>query len=879
MVDKKELFANFQKDWQKHYELDVLKQRDYTRQKCKECDRHFWARIERETCGDSACVGYEFIGSPGSNKKLSYTDTWKEISKYFTSNDHTEIKPYPVVARWRDDLYFTIASINDFQPYVVNGEMPPPANPLIVPQPCIRFSDMTNVGITGRHSTNFVMFGQCAFNNKKTGDFYWKNEAIEHDINYLTQALGLNEDDLAFKEDVWLGGGNFGPSLEYFCKGIELGNCVFMQYESLANGTSRELETKVIDMGAGLSRLCWITHGTPTSYDLVFGSVIDKMKKNTGVKVEKDLLNNYAKLSGIIDIEDGRTLQTEGDFIASKLGVEKSEMLQKLNPLFSLYATADHLKTVLLAITDGQLPSNMGGGYNLRLVLRRAFGFNDDYNFNLDWASIITGHANHLKPLFPHLGEGVSITIDVVDEELKKYRTTQEKAKGKVTNLVIKAAKDNRQITVEELKTLYVSDGIPPETVEAVAKSHDLKLKIPSDFYSSVRHLDEEISKKDTLDVLGLEKTKMLCYDKLEEFESKIIAIKDDWIILDKTGFYAESGGQISDDGKLGGQDILKIKKEAGVVLHRVKDPKKFKVSEIVKGIIKMDKREQITSHHTGAHILNIAARDVLGMHVWQCGSNKDEFKAHLDLTHYKRITDEELDQIEFRANQIISQNLKVINKIYARDEAESKFGFRIYQGGAVPGLEIRIISIANLDHQACGGTHVDRTGDIGLFKVVKRESVQDGVERVTFKCQLAAVRYIQEREKVIKTLANELSIPQKQIVPSVLKFFDEWKERGKKLSKLEEELSANVIVGEIKKAKDSKKDTIELSNLTWATKKVDLAAKQIVDAGLIAILSSNEKFIVVAVPTQSDKNALEILKSKGAKGGGSKDIARGKLV
>lgn len=877
MASKKELFENFQKDWKKHYELDILKERGYTRQQCKATKRYFWALEQMDRLPDASAVGYEFIGNPPSNKKLSYTDTWKLISKYFTSNGHTEIKPYPTVARWRDDLFFTIASINDFQPYVVSGEMPPPANPLIVPQPCIRFSDLANVGVTGRHYTNFVMFGQCAFNSKKTGDFYWKNEAIEHDIKYLLE-LGIPESKIAFAEDVWMGGGNFGPSLEYFSGGLELGNCVFMQYENLPAGASRELETKVIDMGAGLARLCWATHGAPTSYELVFGPVIEKMKKESSISVDYSLLEGYAKLSGAIDVEEGHSKQSEEDAIASKLGMDKAELFSKLNPLFSLYATADHLSTVLFAITDGQLPSNMGGGYNLRLVLRRSFGFNDEYGWNLDFASIIEGHAQHLKPLFPHLQEGVKTTIDVVNEELEKYKSTQKKAKGKVASIIQRASREQREITLSELSTLYTSEGIPPETVQSVAKEQNMHIKIPDDFYSKIRQADEETSKKDSIDVLGLPKTKMLCYGEELKFEGQVLAIKDGWIVLDKTGFYAESGGQVSDDGTLNGQKVLQVKKEAGVVLHKVEHPQKFIVGDSAFGEILAEKRRQITAHHSGAHVLNAAAREVLGMHIWQCGSNKDEFKAHLDLTHYKRISDSELEQIELRANQIIADNLPVTKKIYPRAEAEEKFGFRIYQGGAVPGLELRIVSLGDIDHQACGGTHVNRTGDIGLFKIVKRESVQDGVERVTFKCYLAAVKYVQERENTIASLADQLSVPQKLLVPSVMRFFEEWKERGKKLAKLEEKYATSFANEQIALAKKEGKTIIELPKTDWDQKTCDTVASYIASQGLLCAVSNKDNFIVVAAPATSNENALDILRSKGAVGGGDAKLARGKI-
>ena len=145
MVDKQQLRAQFAAEWQKHYDLPVLRERGYSRQKCAACNTHFWSQSQRERCGDSSCIGYQFIGNPGSSKKLTYAETWKEIEHYFVKSGHTSLKPYPTVARWRDDLYFTIASINDFQPYVVSGEQEPPANPIIIPQPCGLFKPVTPI--------------------------------------------------------------------------------------------------------------------------------------------------------------------------------------------------------------------------------------------------------------------------------------------------------------------------------------------------------------------------------------------------------------------------------------------------------------------------------------------------------------------------------------------------------------------------------------------------------------------------------------------------------------------------------------------------------------------------------------------------------------
>ena len=211
------------------------------------------------------------------------TSAMIKFSKIFNKLGYTPIPRYPVAARWREDTDFVQASIYDFQPYVVSGEVKPPANPLIIGQPCIRFNDIENVGITGQHYTSFIMIGQHAFNSKETGLFYWKDEALEHDFNYLTKVIGVKKEDLTFQEEIWAGGGSFGPSIEYTAHGLELGNCVFMQYKELENGKSEELKTKVIDMGAGLERLAWYSNGTPTSYDITFAKTLKKLKwkKNT----------------------------------------------------------------------------------------------------------------------------------------------------------------------------------------------------------------------------------------------------------------------------------------------------------------------------------------------------------------------------------------------------------------------------------------------------------------------------------------------------------------------------------------------------------------------------------------------------------------------
>jgi alanyl-tRNA synthetase len=900
-VDKNALRKQFAAEWEKHYKIKVLHERGFIRQKCGKCSRMFWAKEKRQMCGDPSCIGYQFIGSTPVKRKLGYIDTWKAIERYFIQSGHGYVKPYPTVARWRDDLYFTIASINDFQPYVVNGELEPPFNPLIVPQPCIRFSDISNVGVSGRHYTNFVMIGQHAFNTEKTGLFYWKEEALTHDLNYL-KALGIPEDEIVFQEDVWAGGGNFGPCIEYFCCGLELGNCVFMQYEVTPTG-NRELATKVIDMGAGLSRLAWITSGEPTSYEVVFGPVIEEMKHEAGVSIDKDFFLKFAKISGSLNEDEVPDLEKEKERIAGVLGVTKKELFNTLEPLQALYASADHLCTVLFTVTDGMLPSNAGGGYNLRMLLRRVFGFEQRYGYSLDYGKIIQAHADFLEYLFPHLQNGVDTTIDVIEEEKKRYKATREKAGSMVLNLVRKAKgnlevpnKDRiggGRIRKEELITLYKSHGIPPEAVAEVAAENDVEVEVPGNFYALVRAGEGEAASPEQApvvkvlfsDIATLPKTRPLYYGTEEQFQAKVLGlVHGKYVVLDQTAFYPEGGGQASDAGMLavsGSQSrVLNVTRQSGVVLHEVENAGAFKVGSEVEGTVDLERRKTISRHHSAAHLLNAACRDVLGPHIWQGGSHKDEEKAHLDVTHYRKITNEELAAIEHKVNDYIMANLPVMTHVLPRNAAEAKYGFTIYQGGAVPGKELRIVSMGDVDSEACGGTHGmhKHTGELGAFKIVKRESVQDGIERIIYKCGHVAIDYMQERERLLHDAASVVSVSEGELVRTIDRFFNEWKVQRKKIESLGEllvkEEAAEIIDAyhgrPVMKVLDL--DEAHLKKLALKIAESDKAA---------ACLINKSGNVICAAGKNSGVSAKALLDRAlgelGGSGGGSDRIAQGK--
>src|SRR5208283_4964004 len=356
---KAQLQERFSGDYEKYYLVDLFKRKGFVRRKCENCGKHFWTlKPERTRCDDQPCSPYTFIGDPPTKTKLNYVGTWKKVEEFFRSNGHTIVPRYPVVARWRPDLYFTVASIIDFQ-RIEGGKVifELPANPLVVPQMCLRFNDIPSVGVSGKHYTSFCMVGQTAIANK---DGYWKDRCIDLDFELLTKEFGIPEQEISFNESVWTGApGAFGYSLEYFVRGLELGNAVFTAFEGDITNY-REMKEPVIDMGAGLNRLAWITHGTPTSYDVVFSSVLKNMQEVSKVDYDEGLFLRYSKVAGTMNLDDYPTMAEARKVIARSLEVEPSLITEKLAPIEALYAVADHSRTLLFGIADGQLPSNVG---------------------------------------------------------------------------------------------------------------------------------------------------------------------------------------------------------------------------------------------------------------------------------------------------------------------------------------------------------------------------------------------------------------------------------------------------------------------------------------------------------------------------------------
>ena len=873
-----------------NYKVKLFEEKGFVRKKCEKCGQYFWTLDEdRKTCGDSPCDMYSFIGNPITNKKYSYTEMVRTFLKFFEKHGHTPVKRYPVTARrWRDDILLTIASIAVFQPWVTKGVVDPVANPLVIAQPCIRLNDIDNVGRTGRHLTSFTMGGHHAF-NKEDKEIYWTDRTVELCFNFMKE-LGIPEESLTFVESWWEGGGNAGPCYEVISHGVELATLVFMKYEKVGN-TYKEMPLKIVDTGYGIERYLWVSHGTPTVYDALFGNIIEKLKESAkdipGESLDmEEILKESATLAGLMNIEDIGDLKVLRKEVAKRLNMDVEKLDRILTPMEYIYAIGDHTRCLAFMLGDGIVPSNVKDGYLARLILRKTLRYMDRVGITLSLGEIVDLHLKELKELYPELLEMRDYIMDVIEVEEERYRETVSRGRGIVERLL----KSKKKISTEDLIELYDSKGIPPEVVVDVVKEieKDVKVDTPDNFYTLVakrherkRSEEKEKKKKDLPPVdEDIEKTQLLFYKypKMSEFEGKILKIVGNYVILDKTLFYPEGGGQKCDTGTLGGRKVLDVQKKDGIVYHKLSSVEGLKEGDVVKGVIDWERRINLMRNHTATHIINAASQMVLGKHVWQTGSDVDLEKGRLDITHYKRISREELKKIEELANKIVLENIPVRSTFMDRNEAEQKYGFRIYQGGVVPGNTLRIVEIENVDVEACGGTHCESTLEVGYIKILRSERVQDGVERLVYTSGINTVREVSTMEDILLKSSEILGVPVEKLPKTVERFFKEWKKQKKIIEELEEKIGEYKRYMLMNKFKKMGRYQVLIEEVEGTPKELMTTADNLVGKNSIVILLNRDGYILCKCGKDVDIDMVDLLRVVG-KGGGRKNLAQGKYL
>ena len=822
-------------------DLAVFHENGYLRKQCTITGLWFWTTDEsRETCGDTAEDEYSFIGAPliqgypmrGKALKDAMRETFLN---FFEEKQHTRVDPYPVLARWRDDIHLTIASIADFQPHVTSGEVEPPANPLTISQPCIRLTDVDAVGRSGRHLTTFEMMAHHVFNRPDEGRmYYWMEECVRYCHELMTEALGIEAKEITYVENPWCGGGNAGAAVEVIVGGLELATLVFMNMEEHPDGdielkgdTYREMPLQIIDTGYGLERFCWAAAGTPTIYESIYPETTAWLKDlaqfsnitKQWPELNLDaLLGEMSRLNGIMNIEPGVDAdELRATFLRrlSERGVDVSaeQFSAVTEPLAKIYAIPDHLHALCNMLGDGLVPSNAKAGYLARMLARRTLRLRDELELSVSLAELARHHieVNLGGAMMKQTHDGL---LGILELEESRYGEMLRKG-GNVINTQLKQLpKDAERIPDEILFNMNDSHGLAPDMAVNLARNAGWSsVSVRTGFSAEMAERHAKMAKKAAQSVEAkplvehvpsLPSTQLLFYDDVQqqEFDASVLAcmplIGDDLpegathgIILDKSCFYPEGGGQEGDHGALKTDsnqcNVIDTRKVGDHVLHLVDGT--FETGDLVHGSIDWKRRKQLMDHHTAVHIVGGAARQVLGPHIYQAGANKSTEMARLDITHYNRLTRGDLDAIEALANDVLVQVQRTEKTELNRKDADKKYGFDLYQGGAPKGSSIRILRIADHDIQACGGTHHDEPGQIGSIRIVRSSAVQDGVERLHIVAGQAALKYASDQDQILRQISEMYGVPNAELPRTSERFYNEWKEQRKRIESLEAEI------------------------------------------------------------------------------------------
>jgi len=870
----------------------------FTRQTCAKCKCFFWSTIERELCGDAPCVEYSFIGKPLLSKPMNLDEARESFLSFFDKHNHTRVERAPVVARWRNDIYLSIASIAVFQPHVTSGSSKPPANPLAISQPCIRLNDLESVGRSGRHLTTFEMMAHHAFNDEKE-KIYWQNRTVELCHEFYT-GLGLNGSKITYKENPWVGGGNGGEALEVLAGGLELATLVFMDLEEDSEGDIelkgikfKRMPRSIVDTGYGLERLVWASQGTPTIYEAVFPEAVSFLTKKSNLenklKSSGSLISENAKLCGVLSVDYGSDLTELRQKVLDRLNssgheLSLSEFISTIEPLEKLFAIVDHSRALAFMFGDGIVPSNVKAGYLARMVLRRTVLLLKDIGVPDALPEMVEHHINHFSKTYPELNSNKSHILDMVNLEIDRFTQTLERGRRSV-----KRAIESGGINQDKLLELYDSQGLPPSVVSDFATEQGHSIEVPDGFLAMVadRHQGEtKVLKKEI--VIDAKATKLAFYEDMEKriFNSKVIFSDKNQIALENTLFYPEGGGQLGDKGSIEwnnqSSEVVDVQKVGDVVIHHIKGELP-PVGEQISGKVDDNHRSSLSRHHTATHLIGAAAREILGSHVWQAGASKSTDRARLDITHHRRLTREVVEDIESKVNNLILEDHPITTKFHSREDADRKYGNTLYQGGAPKYKDVRVVEIPGIDAQACAGTHVYSTSKVEAVKVLRTERIQDGVERIEFSAGPDAIKAAQKERTLLEKTAEELGVPIDQAPDAAHKFVKEWKELRTRVSSLEKELasfkSSDFEAENIGSIKFYSKD---MGNADFA--EVQKLVRELTsEEGSLAAMScaSGDKSTVVLAKSTSvnldcGKILSEALSSVGGSGGGKDSYAQG---
>jgi alanyl-tRNA synthetase len=760
---------------------------------------------------------------------MTSTEIRQQFLDFFKSKGHVIVPSAPIVMKDDPTLMFTNAGMNQFKDYFLGNKQV--TNKRVADtQKCLRVSgkhnDLEEVGVDTFHHTMFEMLGNWSF-----GD-YFKKEAIEWSWELLTKVYKipadrlyvtvfqgdekekLPKDDEAIdewrkwiaedrillfgrKDNFWEMGdtGPCGPCTEIHvdCRTdeerkkldgkklvnddnpqvIEIWNNVFIQFNRLKDGSLEPLPAKHVDTGMGLERLTMVLQNKTSSYDTdVFKGTIETTEKITGKK--------YANTDTKQDV--------------------------------AFRVIADHIRAIGFTIADGQLPSNTGAGYVIRRILRRAVRYYFSY---LDFkqpllCQLMPLLAHQFENVFPELQKQIDFVSKVVKEEEEAFLRTLDKGLKRIDDIIQSSAK--KEITGRDAFELYDTYGFPIDLTRLIAIENNLTVdeKGFEIEMQQQKNRSRAATAIDTEDWIVLNETaqnSFVGYDTLEA-ETKVIKYrkvkakgKEAYqLVLETTPFYAESGGQVGDTGELiftsplsipqsgregQGERILvtDTKKENELIIHFVDQLPSDLTGKI---IAKVDakKRRDTAWHHSATHLLHAALRKVLGTHVIQKGSLVNAEHLRFDFSHFAKMTDQEIAEVEELVNEKIRDNIPVVIKLMPKDEAMKLGAMALF--GEKYGDIVRVVIIdPTYSIELCGGTHVGATGDIGFFKITNETAVAAGVRRIEAVCGKLAESFVNEEFKLISGIRELLKNP-KDVSKALENILSENAELKKKLEKLE---------------------------------------------------------------------------------------------
>ncbi|MEH6941932.1 alanine--tRNA ligase [Bacillus sp. JJ722] len=797
-----------------------------------------------------------------------------------------------------------------------------PANPRITnAQKSIRTNDIENVGKTARHHTFFEMLG-----NFSIGD-YFKEEAILWAWEFLTDEkwIGFDpeklavtihpEDDEAFEiwnkkvgipeeriirleENFWdIGEGPSGPNTEIFYdrgpeygddpndpelypggeneRHLEVWNLVFSQFNHNPDGTYTPLPKKNIDTGMGLERMASVVQDVPTNFDTdLFMPIIRATEEISGAKYRE---NN------------------------------------EVDTAFKVIA--DHIRTVTFAVGDGALPSNEGRGYVLRRLLRRAVRYAKQIGIHKPFMfELVPVVGEIMKDFYPEVLEKKEFIAKVVKNEEERFHETLHDGLQILSDVIKKEkAKGSNTISGKDVFRLYDTYGFPVELTEEYAEEEGMKV----DHAGFEKEMEEQRERAraarqdvDSMQVQGgvlgeiKDESKFVGYTELEA-EGTIIAIVKDGekvaeahegeeiqIILSETPFYAESGGQIADQGFMTSEDVkaavLDVQKAPnGQNLHRVKvESGTLKEGSLVVSIVNNDNRSQITKNHTATHLLHQALKDVLGVHVNQAGSLVQKDRLRFDFSHFGQVLPEELEKIEQIVNEKIWESIPVVIESKKIDEAKAMGAMALF--GEKYGDVVRVVQVSDYSIELCGGCHVDNTATIGVFKIVSESGIGAGTRRIEAVTGAAAYKQMNDQINILKEAAAELKTNMKDVPSRVESLLVELKEAHRENESLKTKLG-NIEAGNLISSVQQINGVNVLAAKVQATDMNNLRTmadelKQKVESGVIVLTSvQGDKVNIIAAVTSdlipqgyhAGKLIKEVATRCGGGGGGRPDMAQ----